>query len=78
MKNHIKITLLKYPTLKKCECCERVRDVYYKTQILDFDDNDLIVGDLDMCKQCGDNMNKILGGELNLGEKLVKEFTFNK
>lgn len=76
MKDFIKITILKYPTLKKCECCDRVRDIYFKLSIKDFDDPELITGDLNMCKQCGDNFNSILGNENKLGEKLVKEFTF--
>ena len=77
MKEYLNIELLKYPTVKKCECCDRVRDIYYRIDVKDFEDNNLIVGDLDLCKQCGDNFNKILGGKLNLGEKLIKEFTFD-
>lgn len=76
MQESIKIELLKYPNLKKCECCERVRDIYYKLAILDYEESDYILGNLNLCKQCGDNFNKILGNKDKLGEKVLKEFTF--
>lgn len=72
----IKISLLKFPKLAKCSCCNRVRDIYYKTIIYDTNNTDLVVGDLDFCKQCGDNFNRALGGELNPDEKVIKEFIF--
>lgn len=79
MKNEfIDITLLRYPRLQKCVCCNRVRDIYYKALIKDINNKELLVGDLELCKVCGDNLNKALGGELNADEKVVKEFTFGK
>lgn len=76
MKKHMELTILKYPSTKKCNCCERVKDIYYLLNVKDHENPDLIVGNLSLCKQCGDNFNKILGNELNIGEKIVKEFTF--
>lgn len=76
MKKHVKLIILKYPKLAKCECCDRVKDIFYTANIMDFDDEDLIVGNINFCKQCGDNFNKILGNELNIGEKIIKEFKF--
>lgn len=77
MQNYIKINILKYPVLKKCECCDRVRDIYYNTEIKDHENEEFIIGNLNLCKQCGDNLNKIMGNEMNLGDKLIKEFTFD-
>ena len=77
MNEYLNIVLLKYQSTKKCECCDRVRDIFYRIDVKDHEDSSLIVGDLDLCKQCGDNFNKILGGRLNLGEKLIKEFSFD-
>lgn len=76
MKNYIIISIKKYPTLKKCECCNRVKDIYFIASIMDFEETEKIVGDLDLCKECGSNLNKILGNERPLGEKIIKEFTF--
>lgn len=78
MKNEfITISLLKFPRLQKCSCCNRVRDIYYKVLISDVTNKDLMVGDLELCKNCGDNLNKALGEEFNADEKVIKEFTFN-
>lgn len=76
-KNFIIINTLKYPKILKCSCCNRVRDIYFKIVILDADCKDLQVGDLDFCQTCGSNLNKILGSELEAGERILKEFTFD-
>lgn len=72
----INITRLKYPKLAKCNSCNRVRDIYYKVALLDVTDTTLMIGDLDFCKVCGDNFNKILGGELDPDQKVLKTFDF--
>lgn len=76
MEKYIKLVILKYPKMAKCECCDRVKDIYYKSDIMDYENPDLIVGDINLCKQCGDNFNKILGNKLDIGAKIVKEFKF--
>ncbi len=73
---YIKISTLRYPSLKKCEICERVKDIFFRAVIKDYDNTDFETGTLDCCKECGMNLNKILGNEENLGESIVKEFTF--
>lgn len=72
----IKINLLKFPKLAKCCCCNRVRDIYYKAMISDVSNKELIVGDLEFCKQCGDNFNRALGSEFDADQKVIKEFIF--
>lgn len=76
--SNIIITTLRYPTLKKCECCDRVKDIYFKGTIKDFETPDFEIGSLCLCRDCGENLNKILGNTENLGQAIVKEFTFNK
>ena len=76
MKDHITIDILKYPRLQKYQCCNRVKDIFFQAKIRDFENKKFFVGDLDLCKQCGDNLNKIIGNELNLGDEVIKEFTF--
>lgn len=78
MNNYIKLIVLKYPKMAKCECCDRVKDNYFKADIMDHEDNDLIVGSITLCKQCGENLNKILGNKMDLGDKITKSFTFNR
>ena len=72
----IKINMLKFPKLQKCSCCNRVRDIYYKIVILDVTNMELQIGDLEFCKECGNNFNKALGSDLDADQKIVKEFNF--
>lgn len=76
MNEFIKITMLKFPKLAKCNSCNRVRDIYYKINLLDVNNTDLLIGDLEFCKQCGDNFNRALGAELDADQKVVKTFNF--
>lgn len=76
--NFIKIVILKYSRMGKCESCDRTREIYFNAEIMDNESPDLKVGSFQLCKQCGDNLNKILGNKNNLGEKVKKEFVFNK
>lgn len=81
--DNIDIRLLRYPKLAKCSSCGRVRDIYYKALIYDVEDHTSIVGDLDLCKLCGENMHKAINkdkgaGGLKAGEQVVKTFNFKK
>ena len=80
MIDNIEIKLLKYPKLAKCSSCSRVRDIYYKAIIYDVEDRKSIVGDLDLCKLCGENLHRGTSnnGGLGPGEQAVKSFSFNK
>lgn len=77
MNEFIKITMLKFPKLAKCNSCNRIRDIYYKINLLDVNNTDLLIGDLEFCKQCGDNFNRSLGSELDADQKVVKTFDFS-
>ena len=54
-----------------------VRDIYYKIVILDVTNIELQIGDLEFCKECGNNFNKALGSDLDADQKIVKEFRFD-
>ncbi len=71
------IKVLRYPKLAKCSSCDRVRDIYYKALIYDVEDKKQIVGDLELCKLCGENLNTAAGNELKPGEEVIKTFNFN-
>lgn len=78
MNNNIKIKNVRYPSLKKCGVCERVKDIFFRIIIKDFENEEFEVGNINACKQCGENLNKILGNKEKLGEQVVKEFNFNQ
>lgn len=76
MNQYLDIQIKKYQSVKKCKSCDRVRDIYYSLIIKDYEDPELIVANIELCRNCGDNFNKILGNKRNLGEKLIKSFEF--
>lgn len=78
---YITIKQVKYPYLAKCECCNRVKDIFYKAIIINVDskdsiNQDLIMGDLDFCKSCGENFSQAIGNKEKLDEHVIKEFKF--
>lgn len=81
MNKYIKINMVKYPFMAKCECCNRVKDIFYKATIVDVEGKnkhgeDLIMGDLDFCKNCGENFSLAIGNEEKINEITIKEFKF--
>ena len=72
----LKISIRKYQNLKKCGLCGRVRENYYKLLVSDVNNLEIISGELDLCKECGDNFNKVLGNEFDADEKVEAEFIF--
>jgi hypothetical protein len=77
--DNIEIKFLRYPKLAKCSSCGRVRDIYFKALIYDVEDRKSVVGDLDLCKLCGENLHKASGKDkagLGPGEQIVKSFNF--
>ena len=75
---YITILPLKRAILKKCECCGKVQDIYFRAQIFDYENLDLLVGEISLCKSCGKNLNKIIGNKEEIGTKVIKEFKFSK
>lgn len=80
MNKYIDIVMVKYPYLAKCECCNRVKDIFYKGIIYSVEskkeNQNFVMGDLDFCKNCGDNFAKAIGNEQEPNEHTIKEFKF--
>ena len=76
MKEYIKLIPLKRAKFKKCQCCEKVQDLYYEAMIFDHNNSDLLVGSISLCKLCGQNLSRIMGNEYDPGTKVIKEFSF--
>lgn len=75
------IELYKRPVYKKCESCGRVQNIFYHVTILDAATGDSIVGSLDLCRDCGNNLAKIIAdasGTPDISEgRVIQEFNFS-
>lgn len=78
MKDNIEIKILRYPKLAKCSSCSRVRDIYFIALIYDVDDGKTVVGVLDLCKLCGENIYRAQTGEPGGPTEIIKTFNFKK
>lgn len=76
-KKCLKIATLAHTVYKRCECCNRVKDIYFKLSILDAALASYLVGDLDLCKSCGQNIGDILSIKVST-ENVMNDFTFEK
>lgn len=73
--NKIDLVTMAQTVYKKCECCNNVRDIFFKMQIFDAKTGKMLVGDFDLCKTCGENISDILNVKVET-EHTVKEFSF--
>lgn len=73
----IKLETFAQAAYHKCECCSRVRDIFFRANIYDADTGDMLVGSFELCKTCGENMGKILNQKAT-SESVVTEFSFDK
>ena len=60
---------------KKCECCGRVRDNFFRLNVKDARTKSMIVGSFDLCKECGQNFGDILKVPIST-ERTVDDFSF--
>lgn len=60
---------------RKCDCCKRVRDIYFRLNIRDAKSTSMLVGSLELCKDCGYNMGDITSANVST-EKVLEEFNF--
>ena len=74
-KKCLKMTTLAHSIYRKCECCDRVKDIYFKFSILNAADAHFLVGDLDLCKSCGQNLGDILNIPVST-ENVLTDFKF--
>lgn len=76
-KKCLKMASLAHTVYKRCECCNRVKDIYFKLSILDAKQASFLVGDLDLCKSCGQNIGDILTIKVST-ENILNDFSFEK
>lgn len=74
-KKSLKMVTLAHTLYKKCECCNRVKDIYFKLNILDAAEANYLVGDLDLCKSCGQNLGDILNIKVST-DNVMTDFKF--
>lgn len=60
------------PVYRKCECCGRVRDIYYRLHVMDPQDTTLLVGSIELCEPCGEKMGSITDQTLKKETVLAK------
>ncbi|KRM29843.1 hypothetical protein [Limosilactobacillus panis] len=60
---------------RKCECCKRVRDIYFRLNVKDAKTGEMLVGSLELCKDCGRNFGEITNSEVAT-ERTIEEFKF--
>lgn len=73
----LKIVTFAQTVYKKCECCGRVRDIFFKLNVFDSKTNKMLVGDFDLCKFCGENLGDILKID-TAAENTVRNFSFTR
>ncbi|MFI3605855.1 hypothetical protein DFR54_11814 [Vagococcus fluvialis] len=73
----LKIESLAQSVYKKCDVCGKVKDNFFKLSVYDAKTEKLLVGSLDLCKYCGENMGDILNVYTEPGATLT-EFSFEK
>ena len=76
MEKYMKIELFSATIYKKCGCCGRVRNLYYRLDIRDATTAQAIVGAIEMCDTCAENIGAITGQKLSK-EREVAEFKFD-
>lgn len=74
-KQAMKIESLAQSVYKKCDVCSKVKDNFFKLSVYDAKTTSLLVGSLDLCKFCGENIGDILNVTTEAGTTLT-EFTF--
>lgn len=76
MREQLNMITLAQASYKKCECCGRVKDIYFKLNVFDSKTSSMLVGDFDLCKFCGENIGDILNLETKT-ESVVQDFKFS-
>ncbi|THB60601.1 hypothetical protein [Vagococcus silagei] len=71
----MKIESLAQSVYKKCDICNKVKDNFFKLSVYDAKTQELLVGSLDLCKFCGENIGDILNVTTEPGVT-VTEFDF--
>lgn len=72
----IKIVTFQNPSYKKCECCDRVKDIFFRIEIFDYETKSMLSGSIDMCKTCGENFADYVGHTVIKERQIGGVFSF--
>ena len=64
-KSRLKIISLAHTIYKKCECCDRVKDIYFQMLVYDSASGSFLYGNFLLCKTCGENLGDVLNISIN-------------
>ncbi|UUV99922.1 hypothetical protein [Vagococcus luciliae] len=76
MTKGLKIETLAQTNYKKCDLCDKVKDIFFKLFVYDAQSASMIVGTLDLCKFCGENAGDLLSLKTD-PKNITTDFTFN-
>lgn len=74
-KDRIELETFAHTAYRKCDSCKRVQDIYFRANIKDAMSGAMLVGSLELCKNCGTNLGDIIGKEATT-EAVVTDFKF--
>lgn len=60
MKKYLVLVGYAQAVYRKCELCKRVKDVTYRMDVKNAESPVMLVGSLDLCKNCAANMGEIV------------------
>lgn len=74
----LEVRKIRYPAMKKCNGCGRVRPIIYSIQVPDKTNKNMLGASFDTCKECGESFADAIDLKGFTVETVVKEFTFER
>ena len=75
MNKYLQLVTFANTSYSKCECCERVRDIYFRLNVMRYEMPNMLSGSFELCKLCGQNIGSILKQKTDV-ESVVTDFKF--
>lgn len=75
MNNALTIENFAQTSYRKCDCCKRVRDIYFRLNIRDAESASMLIGSIELCELCGKNFGEIINKRVST-ERTKTEFKF--
>lgn len=72
----IKLETFSQAAYHKCECCSRVRDIFFRANVYDAKTGHMLVGSFELCKSCGENFGQIINQDVST-DSVVTDFSFD-